>query len=318
MSSRKITTRSQPDKHLSQPDKYLEMVRALPRPSLEQTYRFAWFVAEAHSWYKHLPWDGTVPFVFYLNPYAGWSTTYHVNGEVAVPEIREITDESSFCHYTSQTTADYRRRFGYWNYTVDKGASVSDEEGKKIAVPRPFLEAGSADVNAFMHENMLNSFWRSRLRKEPPKFLNDPGAAVFETECGPPDGLAAPFQAAVDERLRRAASALDEDHVSWFGKPWFDESWDKAFAAMGGTSAELDTALSWFQRRLLVTWAQRTSGTTSSSSKPFYYWASLVTRAQRTSGKDGSEIPMAFAYERNRQLDEMRFAMLRVLNLVDD
>lgn len=168
-----------------------------------------------------------------------------------------------------------------------------------------------------MHENMLNSFWRSGLRKKLPKFLNDPAAAAFGTECGPPDGLAASFQAAVDERLQRAAADLDEDHVSWFGKPWFDESWDNAFAAMGGTSVELDTVLSWFQRRLLVTWAQQTSGTTRSS-KPFYYWASLVTKVQRISGKGGSEIPMAFAYECNRQLDEMRFAMLRVVNLIDD
>ena len=308
MSSRKTTTKAPPDK-------YLEMVRALPRPSLEQTYRFAWFVAEAHSWYKGLPADRTIPFIFYLDPYAGYSTTtICATGEVV---LQEITDESDRCHYTSQATADYHRRFGHWSYTVGEGASVSDAEGNRIMVPRSFLEAGRADVNAFMHENMLNWFWRLMCGEEMPKFLNDPGAATFETECGPPDGLAAPFQTAVDERLRLAAKDLDEDRVSWFGRPWFDVSWDKAFAAMGGTSVELDAALSWFQRRLLVTWAQWTSGTTSSSSEPVHYWASLVTKAQRTSGKDGSEIPMAFAYERNRQMDEMRFAMLRVLERVD-
>ena len=80
-------------KSKSLPDKYLEMVRALPRPSLEQTYRFAWFVAEAHSWYKHLPADRTVPFVFYLDPYAGWSeVTTVATGEVT---LQEITDEST-------------------------------------------------------------------------------------------------------------------------------------------------------------------------------------------------------------------------------
>ena len=297
----------------SQPDKYLEMVRALPRPSLEQTYRFAWLVAEAHSWYKHLPAHQTVPFMFYLDPYAGYSTTtICATGEVV---LQEITDESSFCHYTSQMTADYHRRFGHWNYTVDKDASVWDGEGNRIAVPRPFLEAGRADVNAFMHENMLNWFWRMACDEGPPTFLNDPGAVDFWKECQPPDGLDVPFRAAVEKRLRRAAASLDKGRESWFGTPWFDTSWDKAFAAMDGTNVELDKALSWFQRRLLVTWAQRTI---SASSEPFFYWASLVTKAQRTSGKDGSEIPMAFAYERNRQLDEMRFAMLRVLNLVDD
>jgi hypothetical protein len=250
-------------------------------------------VAGAHSWYKHLPSHGTVPFVFYLDPHAGWSESIHATGEVT---IEEITDESDRGHYTWQTTADYRRRFGHWNYDVDtagEGASVADEEGNWIAVPRRFLEAGRADVNAFMHGYMINWFWRPEPGEEPPKFLNDPAAAAFGKECGPPDGLAKPFQSAVDERLRRAAAALDEDDLHWFGEPWFDESWEEAFAAMGGTGVELDTALSWFQRRLLVTWAQPTSGMA------------------------GSAIPMAFAYERHRQLDEMRFAMLRVLDLVD-
>ena len=104
----------------SQPEKYLELICDLPRPSLEQTYRFAWFVTGAHSWYEHLPAYGTVPFVFYLNPYAGWSEeTTVATGEVT---LQEITDESERSHYTSQTTADYHMRFGHWDYTVDKGA----------------------------------------------------------------------------------------------------------------------------------------------------------------------------------------------------
>ena len=187
-------------KNKSLPDKYLELVRALPRPSLEQTYRFAWFVAGAHSWYKKLPTHGTAPFVFYLDPYAGFSTRYYANGKTAV---EEITDESDRSHYTWQTTADYHRRFGHWNYDADtpgEGASVSDGEGNWIAVPRPFLEAGRADVNAFMHRNTINWFWRPEPGEEARQFLGDPAAVAFGKEWGPADRLAKPFQSAVDER----------------------------------------------------------------------------------------------------------------------
>ena len=300
-----------------QPNKYLELVRALPRPSLEQTYRFAWFVAEAHSWYKKLPTDRTVPFVFYLNPCAGWSTTYFANGKIAV---EEITDESSFCHYTSQMTADYHRRFGHWDYDVDtpgEGASVWDGEGNFIAVPRPFLEAGRADVNAFMHGNTLHSFWRPEPGEEPPKFLGDPAAAAFGKERGPADRLAKPFQSAVDERLRQASADPERLEFSWFGAPWFDESWEEAFAAMGGTSTELAAALSSFQRRLLLTNAAAISGEEVSGEAVAGRKRQRSTAARRGSGKAVTDIPVAFAYERNRQLDEMRLAMLRVLDLID-
>ena len=110
-------------------------------------------------------------------------------------------------------------------------------------MPPPFVKAGRADVNVFMHANMINWFWQPAPGEEPPKFLNDPAAAAFGKECGPPARLAAPFQTAVDEQLRQVAAARDLLSFFWFGTPWFGESWEKAFAAMGGTGVELDAAL---------------------------------------------------------------------------
>ena len=105
---------------------YLGLVRGLPRPTWEQTFRFAWFVAGAHNGYKHLPADGDVPFSFFLDPHAGGDLVMTPPGERSMVAI---TDDSSPFHDTWQTTATYRRRFGRWNY--HPGVS-----GRPIARPR--------------------------------------------------------------------------------------------------------------------------------------------------------------------------------------
>ena len=282
------------------------MVRALPRPSLEQTYRFAWFVAEAHSWYKHLPADRTVPFAFYLDPYAGTNLIVTPTGEVAVVEI---TDESTRFHYTWQTTTDYRRRFGHWNYlarygtsfifasdggtvnSAGSGAVVLDEDGDWIEVPRPCLEAGKAEVNAFVHAHMVVCWEEIAKAKQQPSFACNP-AAPSVGEQGQVK-LAEPLERLVEERLGRATAHLIRFCFPWFGSSWFDEEWKETFEGLGGTSVELDEALSSFRRRL------------------------LVALAERGEKEDGVAGPLAFACERNRQLDEMRYAMLRFLGLID-
>ena len=297
MDSRKIVGQSQPEK-------YMRMVRSLPRPSLEQTYRFAWFVAEAHSWYKHLPTERKVPFFFYLDPCAGMNLVSTPTGERA---LVEITEQSSRFHYTWQTTSDYRRRFGHWNYlaqygtslqfasdggTVDTagmGAVVLDEEGNWIAVPQRLLEAGKAEVNAFVHDYMIE-WWPQVAGKDrmPPEFLSDPVEEGFRKACEFPDPPAEPFRTLIEQRLARATDGL----WRWFGTEWFDEVWEETFKSLGASEADLDAALSSFQRRLVI--------------------ESFGPNRPRD---EGVPDPLLFAYERNRQLDGMRSAMLRVLVL---
>ena len=117
--------------------------------------------------------------------------------------------------------------------------------------------------------------------------------------------------------LRRASEAPGQLEFSWFGTPWFDESWEEAFAAIGGTSVDLDAALSSFQRRLLLTNAVAISGEEGSGEVAAGTKAPTPNHGPAEQRKGRADIPVAFAYERNRQLDEMRFAMLRVLELVD-
>jgi hypothetical protein len=147
-------------------DVYLRLIRTLPRPTWEQTVRFAWFVAGAHSWYKHLPVDKEVPFLFFLDPHAGKNLVMTRTGERAMVEI---TDESTRFHYTWQTTETYRRRFGHWNYTASygtsfyfageggmvstqgSGAQVLAEDGEWLSIPQSVCERGTARINAFVH-----------------------------------------------------------------------------------------------------------------------------------------------------------------------
>jgi hypothetical protein len=159
---------------------YLGVVRQLPRPTVAQTERFARYVSSAHSWYKHLPVDPKVPFVFYLDPGAGMSLVQTQGGETA---LVEITDESTRFHYTWQKTEDYRRRFGHWNYhadygtsfmfageggmvsTADPGLNVLTESGDWVRVPPDLATKGTALLSAFVHPCPNLHIWANNLAR---------------------------------------------------------------------------------------------------------------------------------------------------------
>lgn len=154
--------------------KYREAIRGIPVPTIAQTVRFAAFVSGAHSWYKHLPIRPKVPFVFYLDPGAGMNVIRTESGETA---LVEVTNESKRFHYTWQTTADYRRRFGHWNYhrtygttfmyaadggivsTAGTDLQVLSESGDWAPVPPNLVAAGTVLVNAFVHPHPNFHIW---------------------------------------------------------------------------------------------------------------------------------------------------------------
>lgn len=72
----------------------------LPTPTVAQYEEFAHHICWAHSWYKHLPLFEGGQFVFFLSENAG--TGY--------------SDGHRRTHYSWQTTAEYRERFGYLDY----------------------------------------------------------------------------------------------------------------------------------------------------------------------------------------------------------
>lgn len=72
----------------------------LLRPTPEQYDNFVEHIANAHSWYKHLPiWQGT-PFTLFFDPNAGSG----------------YTEENPRPHYSWKTTEEYRKRFGSLAY----------------------------------------------------------------------------------------------------------------------------------------------------------------------------------------------------------
>lgn len=246
-------------------DDYIRLIRRLPRPTWEQTVRFAWFVAGAHSWYKHLPVEREVPFLFFLDPHAGKNLVMTRTGERAMVEI---TDQSTRFHYTWQTTETYRRRFGHWNYsasygtsfyfagdggtvsTEGMGARVLDENGEWLSVPPSLCEAGTAHVNAFVHPHpwprllqqgdslrKLSKSWNSLTR--PPAL----------DEQGP---ISERLREMVEDRLRQTIRQADhEAYFSWNGYTWLDEDWERVLRASGASDREVARAFAEFQWRLI-------------------------------------------------------------------
>src|SRR5215469_14690058 len=102
---------------MQSPERYLEQIQTLPAPTTRQIAMFASHVSSAHSWYKHLPARKTVLFYVYLDPHGGERFCYESKGRKVFRSIEQPA--GGFFHYSGQSTVDYRRRFGYWNYTFD-------------------------------------------------------------------------------------------------------------------------------------------------------------------------------------------------------
>lgn len=153
---------------------YADLAAILAVPSAEQTREFAVFVSGAHSWYKHLSLWQKSPFIFYLDPNAGRAMIREGDGEDDVRFVDHV-DESSKFHYTWQLTADYRRRFGFWNYeapygrsfqygspegTVDtagSGLRVLSSRAGWVDVPRSLADAGTALVSGLIWSDSMSS-----------------------------------------------------------------------------------------------------------------------------------------------------------------
>lgn len=146
-------------------DRYSKEARKLPVPSEDQTREFAEYVTSAHSWYKHLPLNPPVPFVFYLDQNSGRSMLHVSDDEVA---FVDNVDEKEAFHYTWQKTALYRQRFGHWNYHAPYGKSFQVQRNEGVVdtagtglmtffdsagwleVPKRLALAGTALLSALM------------------------------------------------------------------------------------------------------------------------------------------------------------------------
>ena len=290
-------------------DKYLSVVRQLPRPTRGQTFRFIWFVADAHSWYKHLPWERKVPFMFHLDPHAGMSRVCSRTGEWSVVPLMD--DDPDKFHYTWQTTETYLKRLGHWIYHSDYGGStftthhsapgtgiskmssmaatggrILDESGEWIEVPRSVQEAGTAYLNAYINPRTVG-FWG----EETPRDKNDEQA--IEKVQNRFRLLTEPFRQAVQERVQQRMENPDRSLDMWPhpDSEETDEEWEARLRTMGATDSEVEAVFLAFQSELIQ---------------------------QNLRGVKEEDLPgmQAAVFRRIQQLEDMRDATLRVLRLV--
>ena len=166
-----VTMLAQPSRVLSV-DAYLAQVRGLPLPTDEQRRNFVDYVANAHSWYKHLPaFLPGAPFHFFVDRAAGCDWLALRDGSRAIAE----RTEQGF-HYSSIPTAEYRTRFGFLSYSCargtavflsgepltlprDKVVAIPDEEARPCCLPHAILDAGRAELTAVIHPYFADSPW---------------------------------------------------------------------------------------------------------------------------------------------------------------
>jgi hypothetical protein len=279
---------------------YLNIVRALPQPTCEQTFLFAWFVAGAHSWYKHLPVSRKVPIVFFLDPHAGEDLVLTGTGERA---LIEVTPDSRRFHYTWQTTETYRRRFGYWNYYAPYGTAflfrsggglvntardtvrILGDNGDWIRVPRHCRKAGSAKINAFVHPlSHTRLFENCRLVTR-----------LLRKWHGDADVQRAPYPGSASDQIdvaverwlgairRRQFSAIS---WSWSEFEWLDEDRVLQLQSQGQNDRAAEKALTLFQWKLIEL--------NNGLAEPL---------------DEASQLMRLFGLERHRQINDMRNAM---------
>jgi hypothetical protein len=122
--------------------KYRELIQGRPAPTLDQMHRFAYYLSDAHSWYKHLPATGAgEPFFVFLDPQARRFPVQRAEGHWAFREVVEDLerarprawfrqlrvvlepgdtppqDRSDIARVTKgKTTAEALELYGHWSY----------------------------------------------------------------------------------------------------------------------------------------------------------------------------------------------------------
>ena len=159
-------------------EQYLRQIRTLPVPTFRQIALFSSYVARAHSWYKRLPARRVVPFYLHLNLHSGEFFCYESKGRKVFRPKEEPA--GGFFHYSEQTTLDYRRRFGYWDFTANPEVLLSymeselwednskfsvravDSDGVEYELPEQIQRLGRVGLSAFMHPLPFLLFWESQ------------------------------------------------------------------------------------------------------------------------------------------------------------
>ena len=101
---------------------YRSLARRVPRPTSDQVGAFAAHVAEAKSWYKHLPFlPPGAPFHVFVDPWAGMDRIRTRDRGIVFGTRTPATPRF---HYTWMTTEDYRARFGFLAFSCEVGSRL--------------------------------------------------------------------------------------------------------------------------------------------------------------------------------------------------
>jgi hypothetical protein len=87
---------------------YKNSMQNLPMPTIGQTEKFIDFVANNHSWYKHLPEERLEPFIFYLDPNAGKLLE-------RIEERESFNNKKHYC-FKEMSSSNYQTSYGTWQY----------------------------------------------------------------------------------------------------------------------------------------------------------------------------------------------------------
>ncbi|MBZ5538504.1 MAG: hypothetical protein LAO31_21375 [Acidobacteriia bacterium] len=150
---------------------YIDLVRPIPPPTDEQIEKFASFVSEAKSWYKHLRlWPPEEVFHFFIDPFAGFDCLLSPEGTATFVRRNEHTPKF---HQTWMTTAAYHERFGH--------LSFSSEAGSRQYLQVSGCHIDSVPIDGFIDQNPVRDviYWaQDRPRKLPPEVFETSGCAV--------------------------------------------------------------------------------------------------------------------------------------------
>lgn len=232
---------------------YRTLVCGLERPSAEQIDSFVEFVGSAHSWYKHLPlFPPGVPFHFFLDPYSGFDHILAPDGTWR-PEERAATSQRF--HYTWMMTEEYRRRFGYLQYSAEAGSAflvhtrgnVLQYEDLPVLytaddafhLPPEVVEAGMVELTAVIHPRARHSVdtWNMMLG------IHDSAYAESRSETWP-------AESGGKVTLRQITGLIDRLALAWEVHRTSESEFDALWTEVKRLDAELEALVLPEVRRL--------------------------------------------------------------------
>lgn len=223
---------------------YRRWIKDVSAPTDSQIESFAGYVADARSWYKHLPLTppGAI-FHFYIDPHAGVDRLVNSSGEVY---LRTRTQDADLFHYSWIPTDEYRERFGCLAFSCAAGSAVfmDDQLGdtdllidNNCALPTKNPTAGAEYEAVLLDGNCHHPVLQTSCltTNSPPKEVLEAGACALTALVHP--------RATEDFLVRRIAMTKQEDYKQLFPNGGLLDSISKRLIDMEVHANSLDETI---------------------------------------------------------------------------